>query len=79
MSVDRELWEKELGRVALRAIEEIHGGDALAPAVQTAAAGLLETIRGILDDESLNDFDCVEEIVHVLDSVGITTTRHDFG
>ena len=79
MPVERELWERELGRMALKAIEDIRGGEVLAPAVEGAAAGLLETIRGILDDGELSDFDCVEEIVSALSRAGISTSRHDFG
>lgn len=79
MPVERELWERELGRMALKAIEDIQGGEVLVPAVEAAAAGLLETIRGILDDGDLSDFDCVEEIASAMARAGISTSRHDFG
>lgn len=79
MSAFRELWEKELGRVALAAIEGIHGSDFLKAVVQNDAAVLLQAIQDILDNESLSDFNCVEEIVCLFERAGISTARHDFG
>lgn len=79
MSVDRELWEKELGRIALAALEGIYGISAFDPIVENRAIALLQSIQNILNNEDLNDFNCVEEIVSLLGRSGISTTRHDFG
>lgn len=43
------------------------------------AADILERIALILDDESLDVFDCMEEIVELLSKNGIYTPRHNFG
>ena len=43
---------------------------------------VLEKIRTILDDQTLEDNTCfeqIEQIVCALESAGIYTTRHDFG
>ncbi len=50
--------------------------------VQSSAYQALQKIRSILDDESLNDAECflkIEEIISVFESMGIGTSRHDFG
>ncbi len=42
----------------------------------------LEKIRAILDDQTLDDDTCfeqIEQIVCALEESGILTTRHDFG
>lgn len=40
----------------------------------------IRQIRSILDDEALNDFDCIERIVSLLEAMGIDAgARHDFG
>ena len=39
----------------------------------------LERIRAPLGKSELSDFDCIEEIVHILESIGIDGNgRHDF-
>ncbi len=40
----------------------------------------LEKIRGILADGALDDFECVERIVQVMEGLGADCgDRHDFG
>lgn len=40
----------------------------------------LERIRDILADSALDDFECVEQIVQVMETLGIACgDRHDFG
>lgn len=40
----------------------------------------LNKIHDILDDDSLSDFDCVENIVQELEKIGFNGgSRHDFG
>lgn len=77
--VEREIAEKELGRLALAILEGLHGTDVLDPIVENKAIVALQSIREVLDDESRSDFDCVEEIVNILWHAGVTTSRHDFG
>lgn len=41
---------------------------------------VLERIRDILADSALDDFECVEQIVQVMETLGIACgDRHDFG
>ena len=77
--IEREIAEKELGRLALVILEGLHGTDVLDPIVENKAIVTLQSIREVLDDESRSDFDCVEEIVNILWRAGISTNRHDFG
>ena len=77
--VERNIAEKELGRVALALLEGIHGADYLHPIVGNEAVFTLQAIKDILDNERKSDFDCVEEIVRILWQAGIPTNRHDFG
>lgn len=79
MSVDRELWEKELGRIALAAMDGIHGAGVFESVIEHDAIVILQAIQDILNSEDLSDFNCVEEIVSLLERAGISTTRHDFG
>lgn len=78
MEIERELWEKALGRAALNAIEDL-SPDLLKLEVEEDAVQILEEIRNILDDYKLDDFECIEYIVSVLERWGISTIRHDFG
>ncbi len=50
-----------------------------APIIRREAADILEQIITILNDDSLDDFYCIEEIVELLSENGIYTPRHDFG
>ena len=79
LEVEREIAEKELGRLALALLEGIHGGDYLHPIVGNEAVFTLQAIKDIVDHEGRSDFDCVEEIVQILWQAGIATSRHDFG
>ncbi len=79
MEIERELWARELGWIALSAVEAICKPNFYEIVVKSEALKLLEGIRKILDDEELNDFECVEEIVSLLQHANISTSRHDFG
>ena len=77
--VEREIAEKELGRLALSVLEGLHGTDFLTPIVWNDAIGTLQEIKNTLNKGYLSDFECIEEIVDILWRAGITTNRHDFG
>lgn len=77
--VERQIAEKELGRVALMMLEGLHGTDYLHPIIGNEAVCALQAIRNTLDNEHLSDFECIEEIVAILWNMGIATNRHDFG
>lgn len=47
--------------------------------IETRACGALRKIKAIIQDDSLSDFDCIEEIVCVLEMNGSSGGgRHDF-
>ena len=77
--IEKEIAEKELGRLILSLLKGLHGTDFLYPIVENEAVSALQHIKDILDDEGMSDFDCVEEIVRILWRAGISTDRHDFG
>ena len=79
LEVEKEMAEKELGRLALAVLEGLHGTDFLNPIVGSEAISTLQEIRDVLNNEHLSDFECIEEIVNILWLAGITTSRHDFG
>ncbi len=40
----------------------------------------LEQIRSVLDDNKLDDFECIEKVVVLLEGIGSKgSSRHDFG
>ena len=50
--------------------------------VESACYQTLRKIRAVLDDDTLNDAACfqkMEAIVGALESIGIRSSRHDFG
>lgn len=46
--------------------------------VERESARVLRKIIQALDDESLDDFCCLDKIVDVIHAAGLSTTRHDF-
>lgn len=77
--VGKELMAKELGQLALGILEGIHGSDLLDPILGNEAVRILQSIQDVLNDEALDDFQCVEEIVSIFEGSGLSTSRHDFG
>lgn len=45
---------------------------------ETAATRAVTAIYHILENRDLTDFECVEAITQVIESIGGHTTRHDF-
>lgn len=78
LSLSEELAAVAIGREVLAHLNS----EDLTQRVQYEAVKLLDTIRHILDDDSLNDPECfqkIEAIVSAFYRHGISTTRHDFG
>lgn len=46
--------------------------------VEKECAWILVQIKEALDDESLDDFYCLDKIVDIFHAAGLSTTRHDF-
>ena len=52
----------------------------LAESVEMQSYQTLKKIKAIIDDDSLSDFDCIDGIVRVFESIGSDGgIRHDFG
>ncbi len=47
--------------------------------VNSEAIQTLDAIRATLDDEDLEDFYCLDQIVEIMNNAGLITSRHDFG
>ena len=47
--------------------------------VHDKAYETLLKIKELVENDSLNDFDCIEEIINVFDNIGGVRYRHDFG
>ena len=77
--VEREIMEKELGRLALAMLEGIHSADYLRPIVGQKTVFVIGAIKDVLDNAHKSYFECIEEIVQILWGAGIPTNRHDFG
>ena len=76
MSAIQALMERELGRTALELGEQAM---AVVPAAEQRALKMIQAIQTVLDDSARSDFECVEEIVNILEREGIPVSRHDFG
>ena len=50
-----------------------------ADAVEMASFKALYKIKSAIENDSLTDFECMEEIVSVFEELGSASIRHDFG
>lgn len=78
LSLSEELTAMTIGREVLAHLDCQN----LTQLAQYEATELLETIRHILDDDSLDDPECfhkIEAIVSAFHRHGISSSRHDFG
>lgn len=79
MSVEQDLFVRELGQVALDALQGVYRSKVVDRLVESDAVRVLQAVQDILDDGDLSDFDCVEKLVCLFEDNGISTSRHDFG
>lgn len=79
MSAIQALMERELGRTALELLGEQAMAELLVPAAEQRALKMIQAIQTVLDDSARSDFECVEEIVNILERAGIPVSWHDFG
>lgn len=78
MCIYEEIFCQELGKRMLEQCSSLQ--DACAKAVPTKAIEILEKIQNVLQDPTLNDFDMVEEFVHLFETYGLNPgCCHDFG
>ena len=73
----KELLSKELGKIVLQMIDAAQI-DYAAIAADASYQALLK-IKAVISDDSLSDFDCVEQIVNIFEDAGSDGgSRHDF-
>lgn len=75
LSVPDHLWAQAVGEKLLEAAKS----QDWQPTVDSFAVQLLEDIQAILDDPSLDDYDCfirIEEILAVWNRAGLRSIRH---
>lgn len=79
MDIAKEAWATALGRMILLILEDQEKMHEITELAESSSIRVLQKIQEILNDDELDDFACVEEIVTVFECVGYSTTRHDFG
>jgi len=80
LSCYEELAVRAIGLEVLKHLKETGKQKELEEKVESKALQVLEEIRRVLNDNSLDDLECfhrIEAIVNVLEESGIHTTRHD--
>ncbi len=81
LSCYEELTAQELGYEVLKYLKETGDLKELERKTETKALQVLEEIRRVLNDDSLDDPACfqrIEAIVNTLEANGVHTTRHDW-
>lgn len=83
LSITEELYVQYLGWEVLRYLKREEGKLlSLYREVDSEALRVLEEIRSVLDDDTLDDPDCfkrIEAIVKAFHTHEISTSRHDWG
>ncbi len=69
--------ERHIGKAVLECLDRLEPG-ALRTEVDSDAANTLQRICQAVNDETINDFDCVDAIVTILSDAGFQARRHDF-
>jgi len=81
LSCYEALAAQAIGHEVLKYLEGAESVKGLALKTESKALQILEEIRRVLDDRSLDDSECfhrIEAIVKVMEESGIHTTRHDW-
>ena len=76
MTFYEELAAKSLGTMLLQTLKD--SSPDLSSLVHDESVIALGKIHAALNDDSLSDFMCLDEIIHVFDTLGLTVHRHDF-
>lgn len=83
LSIAEELYVQSLGWEVLRFLKREEGNLlSLCREADSEALRVLEEIRRVLDDDTLDDPDCfrrIEAVVKAFHADDISTTRHDWG
>ena len=72
----RSILAKELGSYILTYLEEKPYQEE--NIVEGTCARLVRQMIEIMDDEALDDFYCLDKIVDLIHTAGLSTSRHDF-
>ena len=77
VNLHEELLARQLGMIVLDYFKasQIDYGEI----IESRSFQALKRIKAIIENDSFSDFECVEEIVNVLDDIGSSGgSRHDF-
>ncbi len=77
--VAEALWAQAIGQEVLKVVKS--RGEDIDQKVKSEALELLEEIKAVLDDDTLDDPTCfyrIDAIVDIFGDAGISTTRHDW-
>ena len=69
--------ERHIGKAVLECLDRLKP-DTLRAEVDSDATNTLQRICQAVNDETMNDFDCVDAIVTILSDAGFQVSRHDF-
>ena len=72
----RAILAKELGEYLLTCLEKKPQQEE--NIVERECACLIQQIISAMDDETLDDFYCLDRIVNLIHAAGLSTSRHDF-
>jgi len=75
---ESDILAQALGRMLLQYAQFLDPAD-LAAQIRRDAEKCLVDIAKVLDRTELDDAQCIEEIVSLLEAMGLHTSRHDFG
>lgn len=81
--IEDELYARSIGWEVIRFLRKDEGHlRELHEEIDSDAVRVLQKIKQILDDDTIEDAECferIERIVNALDAYGIRSTRHDWG
>lgn len=78
MDLIQDLLCREIGKYVLSSVPNMEVN--LSDTLSRNAVKTLQEIKTVLENDSLDDFMCVDEIVRIMESIGIRVeSRHDFG
>ncbi len=75
--MERGTLERHVGKAVLECLDRLEP-DALRAEVDSDAANTLQRICQAVNDETMDDFSCVDAIVTILSDAGFQVRRHDF-
>ena len=81
LTAQEELAAQVIGLEAMRYLKQTETIRSIARETEKKAIEVLEEIRRVLDDDSLEDSECfqrIEAILTALENAGIFTSRHDW-